>query len=56
MPDTIMTWHSIAPAIPEIYLVAAICVILLVDAFAGQARARADAHADADSCWLSAPR
>jgi NADH-quinone oxidoreductase subunit N len=33
-----MTWQSIAPAISEIYLVAAICVILLVDAFAGQAR------------------
>ena len=37
MPDTIMTWQSIAPAIPEIYLVAAIGLILLVDAFAGQA-------------------
>jgi NADH-quinone oxidoreductase subunit N len=38
MPDTIMTWQSIAPAISEIYLVAAICVLLLVDAFAGQSR------------------
>jgi NADH-quinone oxidoreductase subunit N len=38
MPDTIMTWQSIAPAISEIYLVAAICLILLVDAFAGQTR------------------
>lgn len=38
MPDTLMTWQSIAPAIPEIYLVAAICLILLVDAFAGQSR------------------
>jgi NADH-quinone oxidoreductase subunit N len=38
MPDTIMTWQSIAPAISEIYLVAAICIILLVDAFAGQTR------------------
>jgi NADH-quinone oxidoreductase subunit N len=38
MPETIMTWQSIAPAIPEMYLVAAICVILLVDAFAGQTR------------------
>ncbi len=36
MPETLMTWQSIAPAIAEIYLVAAICVILLVDAFAGQ--------------------
>jgi NADH-quinone oxidoreductase subunit N len=38
MPETIMTWQSITPAIPEIYLVAAICVLLLVDAFAGQTR------------------
>jgi NADH-quinone oxidoreductase subunit N len=38
MPETIMTWQSIAPAIPEMYLVAAICLILLVDAFAGQTR------------------
>ncbi|HVO45157.1 MAG TPA: NADH-quinone oxidoreductase subunit NuoN [Steroidobacteraceae bacterium] len=33
-----MTWQGVAPAIPEIYLVAAICVILLVDVFAGQTR------------------
>lgn len=38
MPDTMMTWQSFAPAIAEIYLVAAICLILLVDAFAGQTR------------------
>jgi len=38
MPDTMMTWQGVAPAIPEIYLVAAICVILLVDVFAGQTR------------------
>jgi NADH-quinone oxidoreductase subunit N len=38
MPETIMTWQSITPAIPEIYLVAAICLVLLVDAFAGQTR------------------
>src|SRR6201986_1517989 len=38
MPETIMTWQSLAPAISEIYLVAAICLILLVDAFAGQTR------------------
>jgi NADH-quinone oxidoreductase subunit N len=38
MPDTMTTWHSFAPAIAEIYLVAAICLILLVDAFAGQTR------------------
>jgi NADH-quinone oxidoreductase subunit N len=33
-----MTWQSLAPAISEIWLVTAICVILLVDAFAGQTR------------------
>jgi NADH-quinone oxidoreductase subunit N len=38
MPDTIMTWSSVAPAVAEIYLVAAICVILLVDVFAGDTR------------------
>ena len=38
MSDTMMTWQGVAPAIPEIYLVAAICVILLVDVFAGQTR------------------
>jgi NADH-quinone oxidoreductase subunit N len=38
MPDTMTTWQSFAPAISEIYLVAAICLILLVDAFAGQTR------------------
>ena len=31
-----MTWHSLAPAVGEIYLVAAICVILMVDVFAGE--------------------
>src|SRR5262249_22253044 len=35
MPDTILTWSSVAPAVAEIYLVAAICVILLVDVFGG---------------------
>src|SRR6202048_659421 len=38
MPETIMTWQSITPAIPEIYLVGPICLVLLVDAFAGQTR------------------
>src|SRR5579859_7614297 len=38
MPENPMTWQSIAPAIAEIYLVAVICLILLVDVFAGQAR------------------
>ena len=39
MPDALMS-SDILPAIPEIYLVAAICVILLVDAFAGEGRRR----------------
>jgi NADH-quinone oxidoreductase subunit N len=38
MTDTIMTWSSVQPAIAEMYLVAAICVILLVDVFAGEKR------------------
>jgi NADH-quinone oxidoreductase subunit N len=38
MPETTMNWQSLAPAISEIWLVTAICVILLVDAFAGQTR------------------
>lgn len=37
MPDT-MTWQSVAPAVPEMYLTASICVILLLDAFAGHLR------------------
>jgi len=38
MPDTIMTWASVAPAVAQIYLIAAICVLLLVDVFAGEKR------------------
>src|SRR5882757_1544883 len=38
MTDTLMTWSSVQPAIAEMYLVAAICVILLVDVFAGEKR------------------
>jgi NADH-quinone oxidoreductase subunit N len=38
MTDTIMTWSSVQPAIAEIYLVAAICVVLLVDVFVGEKR------------------
>jgi len=44
MLDTTFTWGSLAPAVAEIYLVAAICVILLVEVFAAGA---CDAH-DAD--------
>ena len=38
MTEMTMTWSSVAPAIAEIYLVAAICVVLLVDVFAGEKR------------------
>jgi NADH-quinone oxidoreductase subunit N len=40
MNPTSMTFASLAPALPEIYLTAAICVVLLVDAFAGRASRR----------------
>ncbi len=33
---TAITWASLQPALPEIYLTAAICVLLLVDVFAGR--------------------
>jgi NADH-quinone oxidoreductase subunit N len=32
------TWASLQPALPEIYLTAAICVLLLADVFAGDKR------------------
>jgi NADH-quinone oxidoreductase subunit N len=35
MPDTLMTWSTLAPATAEISLAVAICVVLLVDVFAG---------------------
>ena len=38
MPETTLTWHSVAPAVAEIYLVVAICAILLIDVFAGEKR------------------
>jgi len=38
MPETPMTLASVAPAIPEIYLTIMICVVLMVDVFAGQKR------------------
>ncbi len=40
MPDSLMTWSTLAPATAEISLAAAICLVLLVDVFAG-ARSRA---------------
>ncbi len=39
MPETsAITLASLAPALPEIYLVTMICVVLMVDVFAGQSR------------------
>jgi NADH-quinone oxidoreductase subunit N len=35
MPESFMNWAAFAPAVPEIYLVAATCLLLLVDVFAG---------------------
>lgn len=36
MHDIVLTWSSVAAAVPEISLTAAICLILLVDVFAGE--------------------
>jgi NADH-quinone oxidoreductase subunit N len=38
MPDTTMTWASVAPAIGEIFLGFAICAVLMIDVFAGEKR------------------
>ncbi len=38
MNQTAITWASLQPALPEIYLTAAICVLLLADVFAGEKR------------------
>jgi NADH-quinone oxidoreductase subunit N len=38
MPQTDLTLASFLPALPEIYLTVMICVVLLVDVFAGQTR------------------
>ena len=35
---TAITWASLQPALPEIYLTAAICVLLLADVFFGDKR------------------
>src|SRR5215831_16137643 len=40
MLETTFTWGSLAPAVAEIYLVAAICVVLLVEVFAGEKNPR----------------
>jgi len=39
MPENLITWASLVPVTPEICLVVAICVVLLVDVFAGETRA-----------------
>jgi NADH-quinone oxidoreductase subunit N len=39
MPENLITWASLAPVTPEICLVVAICLILLIDVFAGEKRA-----------------
>jgi NADH-quinone oxidoreductase subunit N len=39
MPESAFTWSSLAPVTPEISLTAAICLILLIDVFAGEKRA-----------------
>jgi NADH-quinone oxidoreductase subunit N len=38
MPDTTMTWASVAPASGEMFLTFAICAVLLIDVFAGDKR------------------
>jgi len=38
MPETSFTWSSLAPAVAEIYLAVAACVVLLADAFMGPKR------------------
>jgi NADH-quinone oxidoreductase subunit N len=38
MADTLVSWSSLAPAVAEICLTAAICLILMVEVFAGEKR------------------
>jgi NADH-quinone oxidoreductase subunit N len=38
MTDTLVNWSTIQTAIPEAYLVAAICLVLMIDVFAGDKR------------------
>jgi len=38
MPETTMTWASVAPAIGEIFLTFAICAVLLIDVFSSERR------------------
>jgi NADH-quinone oxidoreductase subunit N len=38
MSQTAFTWASLQPAIPEMYLAAAVCALLMIDVFFGQTR------------------
>src|SRR5688572_4909077 len=38
MDHTSLTWSNVAPAVGEIYLGLAICVLLLIEAFGGERR------------------
>ena len=38
MPDPTLTWASVAPAVAEMYLTGVVCIILLIDVFAGERR------------------
>jgi NADH-quinone oxidoreductase subunit N len=38
LTEPALTWASVAPATPEIYLAVALCAVLLVEAFAGERR------------------
>jgi NADH-quinone oxidoreductase subunit N len=38
MSETPLTWSAVAPAVPEMWLALSVCVILLVEVFAGEGR------------------
>ena len=38
MPETSLTWASVAPAVGEMYLAGAACILLLIEVFAGERR------------------
>lgn len=38
MPEATLTWASVAPAVAEMYLAFAVCVLLLIEVFAGERR------------------
>ena len=53
--EIVMTWASLQPALPEIYLTAAICVLLLADVFFGDKRPGFTPTLHADPAGRSAP-